>query len=115
LAEVRYTGEWKNMAYKYFRINVIIRIALLLLSGYAIIYVLTQTHFWLVAFWIMLLVVILTIELIHYVERSHKDLSNFLLSIRQSDFATVYPAVHGKRSQDGLKQAYQEILKVYQA
>lgn len=102
------------MAYKYFRINVIIRIVLLMLAGYSIIYVLTQTHFWLVAFWIMLFVVILTIELIHYVERSHKDLSNFLLSIRQSDFATVYPAVNGKRSQDGLKQAYHEILKVFQ-
>jgi nitrogen fixation/metabolism regulation signal transduction histidine kinase len=77
------------------------------------IYVATQTYFWLVSLWISLMAIILIIDLLRYIERSHKDLSNFLLSIRQSDFSTVYP-VSGERSQDVLKQAYQEILKVFQ-
>ncbi|QHT67554.1 GHKL domain-containing protein [Rhodocytophaga rosea] len=101
------------MIYKNFRINVIIRILLILTAGFMAIYVATQTYFWLVSLWIILLALILIFELIRYIERSHKDLSNFLLSIRQSDFSTVYP-VSGERSQDELKRAYQEILKVFQ-
>lgn len=102
------------MVYKHFRTNIVLRILLILSLGYAILYVATQTHFWLVAFWIALLVVILTLELISYVERSHKNLNNFLLSIRQSDFSTVYPTLPHKGSQESLKQAYHQILKVFQ-
>lgn len=99
--------------FRNFRFHIVIRLLLILVLGYVAVYVATQTHFWLVAFWIGLLVVILTIELIRYVERSNKDLYNFLLAIRQSDFSTIYPTFDNKGSSDRLKEAYTEILQVF--
>jgi len=84
-----------------------------LLLGYLGFYITTQTHFWLVSFWVALLVVALTFELIYYVERTHKDLSNFLLAIRQSDFSTISPALD-KRSNKDLKNVLLEITRVFQ-
>jgi nitrogen fixation/metabolism regulation signal transduction histidine kinase len=100
--------------FKRFRLHIIFRILLIVALGYAMVYVLTQTHFWLVAFWIGLAIIILLSELIHYIERSHRDLENFLLAIRQSDFSSLFPSLRNKGSDDGLKQAYYEILKVFQ-
>ena len=100
--------------FRKFRLHIIFRILLILALGHAMLYILTQTHFWLVAFWIGLAIILLVSELIYFIERSHKDLENFLLSIRQSDFSTLFPSLRNKGSNDGLKQAYSEILKVFQ-
>ena len=78
------------MEYKYFRWQIILRIVLILIFGYAGIYVLTETHFWLVSFWLLLGLVITLINLIAYVERSRRELANFLLSIKQQDFTNTY-------------------------
>jgi len=96
------------MEYKYFRWNVIIRISLIILFGYGTVYVITQTHFWLVSFWLILALIITLINLIRYVERSRRELANFLLAIKQQDFSNTY---HYKREQD-LNYAFHEINQV---
>lgn len=96
------------MEYKYFRWNVIIRISLILLLGYGAVYVITQTHFWLVSFWLILALIITLANLIKYVERSRRELANFLLSIKQQDFSNTY---HYKKEQD-LNYAFHEINQV---
>lgn len=97
-----------------FRLQIIVRVLLLLGLCYGMIYILTQTDFFLLAFWVGLAIFLLMGELIRFLEHTHKDLENFLLSIRQSDFSSVFPTLTNKGSNDGLKQAYQEILKVFQ-
>lgn len=96
------------MEYKYFRWNVIVRIAILLVLGYAAVYVLTQTHFWLVSFWLTLALVLTLVNLIKYVERSRRELAYFLLAIKQGDFTNTY---HHKKQSD-LNYAFYEINKV---
>ncbi|MFY0594585.1 sensor histidine kinase [Roseivirga sp.] len=96
------------MEYKYFRINVIIRISLIILFGYGAVYVVTQTHFWLVSFWLSLALIITLINLIKYVERSRRELANFLLAIKQQDFSNTY---HYKKEGD-LNYAFHEINHV---
>jgi two-component system, NtrC family, nitrogen regulation sensor histidine kinase NtrY len=96
-----------------FRLNIALRILLIIGLGCGAVYVATQTYFWLVSVWIALLALVLLIELIRYVERSDKDLLNFLLAIRQSDFASVYPVANTRNSQVRLRLAYQEILEVF--
>lgn len=93
------------MEYKYFRWNVIVRIALILVFGYSALYVLTQTHFWLVSFWLILALTITLINLVSYVERSRRELANFLLAIKQQDFSNTY---HYKKKED-LNYAFHEI------
>ncbi|NVJ46306.1 MAG: GHKL domain-containing protein [Cytophagia bacterium] len=96
------------MEYKYFRWNVVARLALLLILGYAAVYVLTSTHFWLVSFWLILAWIIVLISLIRYVERSRRELAYFLLAIKQGDFTNTY---HFKKKSD-LNYAFHEINSV---
>lgn len=96
------------MEYKYFRFNVIIRISLIILFGYGAVYVITQTHFWLVSFWLILALVLTLVNLIKYVERSRRELANFLLAIKQQDFSNNY---HYKKEKD-LNYAFHEINQV---
>ena len=98
------------MEYKYFRINVIVRIILLLILGYSAVYVITSTHFWLVSFWLILAWIITLISLIRYVERSRRELAYFLLAIKQGDFTNTY---HFKKKSD-LNYAFHEINQVMQ-
>jgi nitrogen fixation/metabolism regulation signal transduction histidine kinase len=96
------------MEYKHFRFQVLIRIALTLVLGYATIYVLTETHFWLVSFWLFLALIIVLLNLVKYVERSRRELAYFLLAIKQGDFTNTY---HYKKQSD-LNYAFHEINKV---
>ncbi|OEK00946.1 hypothetical protein BFP97_05230 [Roseivirga sp. 4D4] len=96
------------MEYKYFRWNVIIRISLIILFGYGSVYVITQTHFWLVSFWLILALIVTLINLVRYVERSRRELANFLLAIKQQDFSNTY---HYKK-EDDLNYAFHEINQV---
>ncbi len=96
------------MEYKYFRWQVIIRIIIILILGYSSIYVLTQTHFWLVSFWLVLALGITLYNLIKYVERSRRELAYFLLAIKQGDFTNTY---HYKKQSD-LNYAFHEINQV---
>ena len=78
------------MAFKGFRINVVVRILLVLLLGYFSAYIVFFTHFWLVGLWTSLAAVILVFSLIRYVERSNREMANFLLAIKQGDFTNTY-------------------------
>lgn len=96
------------MEYKYFRWNVVVRIAIILVLGYTAVYVLTQTHFWLVSFWLALALIITLVNLVKYVERSRRELAYFLLAIKQGDFTNTY---HYKKQSD-LNYAFHEINTV---
>ncbi len=95
-----------------FRINIMIRIGLILGLGYAGMYIITQTHFWLVSGWIALAVVLMVSELIRYVERSDRELAHFLLSISQNDFSNTYPP-HRKGRENRLYEAFHQIMQVF--
>lgn len=96
------------MRYKYFRFNVIFRIVAILVLGYSGVYVLTQTHFWLVSFWLFLALVVFLISLIRYVEQSRRELAYFLLSIKQGDFTNTFP----HQNKEDLNYAFHQINQV---
>lgn len=100
--------ELSEMEYKHFRLQILVRIILILILGYSAIYVLTETHFWLVAFWLFLALIIVLINLVKYVERSRRELAYFLLAIKQGDFTNTY---HYKKQSD-LNYAFHEINDV---
>ena len=96
-----------------FRWGIIVRVGLILLLGWVALLT-TQTHFWLVAGWLGLFAVLLTGELIRYVERTQRDLGNFLLSIRQGDFTGNYRRRARNPYEEQIGQAFQEIMLVFQ-
>ncbi len=90
-----------------FRVNITFRILLIILLGYVVVVILTQTHFWLVSLWIGLLIVTLTAELLRYTKKSHKELENLLIAIRQGDFSSSYKA---RLPSLTLKQSFTETM-----
>ncbi len=79
------------MSFTNFRFQVVARILLILALGYSAVFVLVNTPFSLLVFWLVLFAIILLVDLIRYVEKANKDLSNFLMAIQQNDFSNVYP------------------------
>lgn len=96
------------MRQKYFRINVVLHIAGLLALGYTGTFVLLQTDYWLASIWLFLGLALILIRLIRYVERSNRDLTYFLLSIKQRDFSNNFPYKH----KDELNYAFDQINTV---
>jgi len=93
-----------------YRINIIIRIGLILSLGFASIIIITQTHFWLVSVWIILAIILLIFELFHYLQRSRKALKEFLNSINQEDFSNLYIA---DESDNEISSSYRSILEKF--
>jgi len=77
------------------------------------VYILTQTHFWLVSFWIILAVLISIVELLRYIERSHRELENLVVAISQGDFTNTYQQ-HWYKSGELLAHAYNRLVTTYQ-
>ena len=102
------------MAFSRFRINVVVRIVLILLLGYLSIYILFYTHFWLVGFWTALASIILVFGLIRYVERSNREMANFLMAIKQGDFTNTYAGRGTSQKNAELSRAFSDILHVFQ-
>ena len=101
------------MHYTLFRLNIIFRILLVIGLGYAMVYVLTQTHFWLVSFWLALAAIVITVEMLRYIEKSHRELENLVIAIRQGDFTNTYQQKAG-RSGALLAYAYHQLVSTYQ-
>ncbi len=97
-----------------FRLKLVIRIILILALGFGTIYVLTQTHFWLVSIWSGLFFILLIFELIRYLEKSKKELANFLLAIQQGDFSNTYPQKSREESDYSLYKAFNIINTEFQ-
>ena len=82
-----------------FRLHIVLRICACLCFGAATIYFGFYTPFWLLSGWMLLFFVLMIFNLIHFTERSDRDLSNFLLAIKQNDFTNTYPQV-GKKTKN---------------
>jgi len=96
------------MPFKKFHFQVLLRIILLLLLFISGTYFLTQTSVWLVSFWLYLAFVIVLVNLLRFIEKAHRDLYYFLLSIKERDFSISYP--HKKA--DELNYAFDTINQV---
>ena len=90
-----------------YRIQVILRIVLILSIGFAGVIIASETAYWMVAFWLGLFILLLILELIRFHERSKKALREFLLSINQEDFSSLSTI---DESDEELKDAYRLIL-----
>ncbi len=90
------------------------RIFLILAFGFSAVYILTQTYFWLVSIWLFLFMFITFYELIRLIERSKRELSNFLLSIQQNDFSNTYSMKAIDKSDYELHYAYTTITGEFQ-
>jgi nitrogen fixation/metabolism regulation signal transduction histidine kinase len=102
------------MGFKNFRLNLIVRIILLTANIFLFAFLLLSTSFTLSVILAGLLVVIQTIALIHYTDKTNRTLNNFLESIRYSDFTRTFELEGLGSSFDKLKASFNGVIKEFQ-
>ena len=101
------------MVYRRFRFNCLIRIVLLSLTLLVFFYILFRTSLYAALFIVGLLFVYEIWSLIHYVEKTNRDLTRFFSSIRYSDFSQTFKEDGLGPSFDGLRKAFTEVMNVF--
>jgi two-component system nitrogen regulation sensor histidine kinase NtrY len=108
-----YTEDWKNMVYKKFRINCISRVILLGFSIFGFFFILFKTELYAALFIIGLFILYQIYLLIHYIEKTNRDLTRFFVSIRYSDFAQTFKDDGLGPSFEGLRKAFTEVMNAF--
>ena len=103
------------MLYKHFGVNIIIRVLLIIALSFALsIVFLTKKWEW--AFTLIVitsLIIIITLDLIFYINKTNRDLTYFLLSIKQGEFTGSFTGSKRGKSYHKLNEAYNEIIQEF--
>jgi two-component system nitrogen regulation sensor histidine kinase NtrY len=102
------------MTYKNFRLNIIVRIALLVITGYILVSVLHSGGYFMTPFLLAVLILFQIISLIHYIEKTNRIVTSFLESVRFSDFSRTFQAEGLGSSFDNLKKAFNKVIEDFQ-
>ncbi len=101
------------MVFKGFRINCIIRVLLLSASILLFLYLLFQTSLYTAIFIIGITIIYQIYALIHYVEKTNRDLARFFQSIKYADFSVTFKEKGFGSSFNALKAAFTEVVNAF--
>ena len=102
------------MVYKNFRLNCILRILVLGATIYLLFYLLSQTSLYAMGFITGVIILYEMYSLIHYVERTNRDLTRFLDAIKYEDFSQTFLGAGFGSSFNDLKAAFNAVLTKFQ-
>ncbi len=97
-----------------FRLQIIVRIAILALSLGAAIALALETQLYATAALAALLAAVQTWSLVRFVERTNLELTRFLRSVRYADFSQSFSSKGRGRSFDELNAAFTEVVDAFQ-
>ncbi|PLX21363.1 MAG: hypothetical protein C0597_03425, partial [Marinilabiliales bacterium] len=93
---------------KFWYIAIFYLVGIMILTGIGV-YILFNTYFWLTAFWVFIMDLILTVVFFNFIGKEHKKLAHFLVSVDQNDFTPPY----SKSFQDlNLNSAFEHLSRV---
>jgi len=101
------------MVYKNFRFNCIMRITLLAASVGLLCYLIFQTSLYSASFITAIIIIYQVYALIHYVDRTNRDLTRFFQSIKYEDFSQTFKENGLGSSFDALKSAFTEVSNAF--
>jgi len=102
------------MDYRHFNLNCILRIILLTISIFALAYLVTQTTFLATSIIVGVLILVQVLSLIHYVDKTNRDLARFLSAIKFSDFSQSFSSSQKGTSFQSLNLAFSEVISIFQ-
>ena len=102
------------MVFRNFRIICIIRVILICGTVYLFFYLLFQTRLFATTLIVGITSVYQVIALIHYVEKTNRDLTRFLRSIRYSDFSQTFTTTVKGLTFKNLNSAFNDVIKEFQ-
>ncbi|HEY5615107.1 MAG TPA: ATP-binding protein [Bacteroidota bacterium] len=98
------------MAYRHFRVGVLVRIVALCGTLVLFLYLLQQTEFYATAAVAGIVAFALIVNLILYVEKTNRDLSRFLAAVRYGDFSQTFSASGRGTAFDDLRQSFADVM-----
>ena len=101
------------MVYKRFRANCVIRALFLGATFGSFFYLLFQTSLYAALFIVGVFTLYQIYSLIHYVEKTNRDLTRFFQSIKYSDFSQTFKEDGFGSSFDALKKAFTEVMNAF--
>ena len=113
LLAVHFIAGSKNMAYKHFRLICILRVALLSATSYLFFFLFFSTTYYATLIIVGAWALYQTGSLIHYVERTDRDLTRFLQAIRYEDFSQSFAGTGLGSAYNDLKEAFNEVLDAF--
>lgn len=108
----RFTGESNNMVFKNFRLQVILRVLLLVLAIGITAWCLFN-NFILRTVYSGIVVLVIVLEFILYVDRFNRDVRTFLISMQQRDFTTRFQASGRSKTFDELYGTLNNISELF--
>jgi two-component system, NtrC family, nitrogen regulation sensor histidine kinase NtrY len=102
------------MGFKNFRLNIIVRVLLLTVNAFVLVYVLQNGNYFMTPFLLGVLILIQIISLIQYIEKTNRIVTSFLESVRFSDFSRTFQAEGLGSSFDNLKKAFNKVIEDFQ-
>ena len=98
------------MVFRRFRLQVVLRLIVLALSFSILFYLVDKTMYNVTAIILMAFIVIQVIFMIRYVESTNRKLSEFLQSIRHSDFSSSFSDKGLGKSFEDLNKSFMEVI-----
>jgi two-component system nitrogen regulation sensor histidine kinase NtrY len=92
-----------------FAINIFIRVILISLNSFAFIFILTETNRPATAVLLGFLLIYLTVNLFYYVNRTNRELANFLIYLKENDTSLVLKSKNLDKTFKGLRQSFKKI------
>ena len=111
--ELLFTEDWKNMAYKTFRLNAIIRVIILSASIFLLFYLIFRTELYTTTVILGIVIILQVVSIIHYFEKTNKELVRFFKSIKYSDFSQTFKAKGFGSWFDELHDAFSDIMEEF--
>lgn len=107
-------GLWPDESdMKTFSIQIVIRVVLLLLTMSGMAYIFGRMELFFNHLILGFLLVFQVYELIHYVQRTNRELAKLLLSIKNHDFTLSFNSMRQDRHFRALHDAFREIIEAY--
>ncbi|MEJ8757435.1 ATP-binding protein [Pontibacter sp. H259] len=97
------------MVFNTFRARLLLQVCAAMVSMLALVIVLYRTDWYVTAFCIAAFLLLQLYSLVHFVERTNRDLTNFLQSIRHSDFTQRFPEKSSNSTFGHLHTSFNEI------
>jgi two-component system, NtrC family, nitrogen regulation sensor histidine kinase NtrY len=101
------------MTYKNFRVNIIIRILLLAVAVF-LFFLFLESDYKVTPVLVAIIFIFLVYSLIRYVDRTNRDLTSFLESIRFSEFTRTFQIEGMGSSFDELNRAFNDVINDFQ-
>lgn len=96
-----------------FRFNIVLRVLLISALAFLLAYVLANRDWFFTPLVLVITILISIWSLIHYIEKTNKDITHFILSIKQAGFTTSFPSGKKGKTFRKLSKAFNDVIEEF--